>query len=187
MKPQKSFSNNEHVQHEILFLGSNPKLSFCVCKWSIPYFVGKKKTALLTKSKTFLEVFGVSLDSQANKSQLNAESRNKPIRNKKESSEEQPKANQKQAIFWRFDSHLYFFLSFIQKKLFHTRTSPTPKQHFSQGKLELSYRLGITRYSVISLFTLKVGGGQLESLCYFDHHTHFIICPVIIFSCNHLL
>ena len=28
---------------------------------------------------------------------------------------------------------------------------------------------------------LKVGGGQLESLCYFDHHTHFIICTVFIF------
>ena len=37
------------------------------------------------------------------------------------------------------------------------------------------------------LIYLKVGGGQLESLRYFDHHTHFIICTVIILSCNHLL
>ena len=34
---------------------------------------------------------------------------------------------------------------------------------------------------------LKVGGGQLESLRYFDHHTHFITCTVIILSCNHVL
>ena len=33
----------------------------------------------------------------------------------------------------------------------------------------------------------KVGGGQLESLCYFDLHTHFVICTVFILSCNHLL
>ena len=31
------------------------------------------------------------------------------------------------------------------------------------------------------LVYFKVGGGQLESLCYFDHHTHFIICSVFIF------
>ena len=31
------------------------------------------------------------------------------------------------------------------------------------------------------LVYFKVGGGQLESLCYFDHHTHFIICTVFIF------
>ena len=24
------------------------------------------------------------------------------------------------------------------------------------------------------------GGGQVESLCYFDHHTHFMTCTVII-------
>ena len=31
---------------------------------------------------------------------------------------------------------------------------------------------------------LKVDGGQLESLRYFDHHTHFITRTVIILSCN---
>ena len=31
------------------------------------------------------------------------------------------------------------------------------------------------------------GGGQLESLRYFDHHTHFMTCTVIILSCNHVL
>ena len=31
------------------------------------------------------------------------------------------------------------------------------------------------------LVFFKVGGGQLESLCYFDHRTHFIICTVFIF------
>ena len=31
------------------------------------------------------------------------------------------------------------------------------------------------------LVYFKVGGGQLESLRYFDHHTHFIICTVFIF------
>ena len=30
-------------------------------------------------------------------------------------------------------------------------------------------------------------GGQLESLCYFDHHTHFLTCIVIILSCNRVL
>ena len=30
-------------------------------------------------------------------------------------------------------------------------------------------------------------GGQLESLCYFDHHTHFLTCTVIILSCNRVL
>ena len=34
---------------------------------------------------------------------------------------------------------------------------------------------------------LKVDGGQLESRCYFDHHTHFLTCIVIILSCNHVL
>ena len=34
---------------------------------------------------------------------------------------------------------------------------------------------------------LKVDGGQLESLRYFDHHTHFITRTVIILSCNHVL
>ena len=34
---------------------------------------------------------------------------------------------------------------------------------------------------------LKVDGGQLESFCYFDHHTHFLTCIVIILSCNHVL
>ena len=34
---------------------------------------------------------------------------------------------------------------------------------------------------------LKVDGGQLESLCYFDHQTHFMTCTVIILSCNHVL
>ena len=34
---------------------------------------------------------------------------------------------------------------------------------------------------------LKVGGGQLERLCYFDHHTHFITRTVIILPCNHVL
>ena len=30
-------------------------------------------------------------------------------------------------------------------------------------------------------------GGQLESFCYFDHHTHFLACIVIILSYNHVL
>ena len=34
---------------------------------------------------------------------------------------------------------------------------------------------------------LKVDGGQLESFCYFDHHTHFLTCIVIVLSCNHVL
>ena len=34
---------------------------------------------------------------------------------------------------------------------------------------------------------VKVDGGQLESLCYFDYHTHFITHTVIIISCNHVL
>ena len=34
---------------------------------------------------------------------------------------------------------------------------------------------------------LKVDGGQLESLCYFDRHTHFLTCTVIILSCNRVL
>ena len=34
---------------------------------------------------------------------------------------------------------------------------------------------------------IKVGGGQLESLRYFDYHTHFMTCTVIILSCNHVL
>ena len=34
---------------------------------------------------------------------------------------------------------------------------------------------------------LKVDGGQLESFCFFDHHTHFLTCIVIILSCNHVL
>ena len=39
----------------------------------------------------------------------------------------------------------------------------------------------------VPLVYLKVDGGQLESLCYFDHHTHFLTCIVIILSCNHVL
>ena len=34
---------------------------------------------------------------------------------------------------------------------------------------------------------MNISGGQLESLRYFDHHTHFITCTVIILSCNHVL
>ena len=34
---------------------------------------------------------------------------------------------------------------------------------------------------------LEVDGGQPESFCYFDHHTHFLTCIVIILSCNHVL
>ena len=117
MKPQKSFSNNEHVQHEILFLGSNPKLSFCVCKWSIPYFVGKKKTALLTKSKTFLEVFGVSLDSQANKSQLNARLQKAEI-NQSGTRKKAVKSNRKPIRSKRFFGGLtaIFIFSFLSSK-----------------------------------------------------------------------
>ena len=37
------------------------------------------------------------------------------------------------------------------------------------------------KLSVISLFYLKVGGGQLESFHYFDHHTHFITRNVQLF------
>ena len=38
------------------------------------------------------------------------------------------------------------------------------------------------------LVYFKVGGGQLESLCYFDHHTHFILFVLYLFlSCNYLL
>ena len=43
------------------------------------------------------------------------------------------------------------------------------------------------KLSVLSLFYLKVGGGQLESLRYFDHHTHLITGTVIILFCNRLL
>ena len=28
---------------------------------------------------------------------------------------------------------------------------------------------------------------KLESLCFFDHHTHFNTCAVIVLSCNHVL
>ena len=38
-----------------------------------------------------------------------------------------------------------------------------------------------------SFVYLKVDGGKLESFCYFDHHTHFLTCIVIILSCNHVL
>ena len=34
---------------------------------------------------------------------------------------------------------------------------------------------------------LESYGGQLESFCYFDHHTHFLARIVIILSCNHEL
>ena len=34
---------------------------------------------------------------------------------------------------------------------------------------------------------LKLDGGQLESFCYFDHHTNFLPCIVIALSCNHVL
>ena len=39
----------------------------------------------------------------------------------------------------------------------------------------ISYYIPISQYSSVSfLVFLKVGGSQLESLRYFDHHTHFI-------------
>ena len=47
------------------------------------------------------------------------------------------------------------------------------------GSTDIVYYIPL-KLSVISSFTLKVGGGQLESLRYFDHHTHFMTCTVII-------
>ena len=41
--------------------------------------------------------------------------------------------------------------------------------------------------NVTSILVVDVDGGQLESFCYFDHHTHFLTCIVIILSCNHVL
>ena len=43
------------------------------------------------------------------------------------------------------------------------------------------------KLSTISLFYSKVGGGQLESFRYFDHHRHLITHTVVILFCNHLL
>ena len=43
------------------------------------------------------------------------------------------------------------------------------------------------KLSVISSFYLKIGGGQIGSLRYFDHHTHLITRTVVILFCNHLL
>ena len=45
----------------------------------------------------------------------------------------------------------------------------------------LLYLLIFNKAQCHFLVYFKVGGGQLESLCYFDHHTHFIICTVFIF------
>ena len=49
------------------------------------------------------------------------------------------------------------------------------------------HSLQYVKLSVISSFYLIVGGGQLESFCYFDHHTHLITRTLVILFCNHLL
>ena len=54
----------------------------------------------------------------------------------------------------------------------------TPALQARQIRTDISFDL---KGLLLEKFYLKVGGGQLESLCYFDHHTHFIICTVFIF------
>ena len=49
------------------------------------------------------------------------------------------------------------------------------------------HSLQCVKFSVITSFYLIVGGGQLESVCYFDHHTYLITRTLVILFCNHLL
>ena len=53
----------------------------------------------------------------------------------------------------------------------------------SRGSVDRAFQLSSVSFSVY----LKVDGGQLESLCYFGHHTHFITYIVIILSYDHVL
>ena len=49
------------------------------------------------------------------------------------------------------------------------------------------HSLQCVKFSVISSFYLIVGGGQVESFCFFDHHTYLITRTLVILFCNHLL
>ena len=70
----------------------------------------------------------------------------------------------------------------LQKFIYEIRTSGSHTVGFLR-----SAPLSKTFAQMCTALTLLDNGGQLESLPYFDRYTHFIICTVIILSCNHLL
>ena len=95
--------------------------------------------------------------------------------------------------FGFFFSFLFFFLlvcfvlisllvQYFSKVLLYTRNIVL----YINPRL-YKHSLQYVKFSVISSFDLIVGGGQVESFCYFDHHTHLITHSLVILFCNHLL